>query len=187
MKPIFTLAWLLSLVSASVAAVPVSVPEPVPQPGKPVVSPTERAMAAENSRVDRANRDLIGRLSTASRTRDPFGLGMTEDLIVTPLAKELSGATENKIDGKPMPPLLSDVVRVLKITGLDAAKRQVFIGARTVRQGDQLKLRNKGFTFDVLVLDITPSSVVYEDTQTKNRAVVRLNIIPEIQAADPEF
>lgn len=173
-----SLSILLILSATCLAQNPPPNPATQAKPGVPPPTPEEKAVAAMQQRVDEQNRDRLARLSTTTRTRDPFGIGMTEDIEVKALAKELP----NELKAVAVP-TLDDALRSLRISGVDAEKRQAFVGARPLYEGETLTVRHKGASFSARILQVTARSIIWEDVKTGVRSIVRLSLIPNINPA----
>lgn len=119
--------------------------------------------------------------SVAGRARDPFGF--STKATIGPVEQQAgvdstAGKSTSQHAAIPQQEITAGMaVDTLPVVGVSAQRREFFVGARTVRQGDTVTLSYAGRTFLLKVISVESSEIVFEESDGR-KAVKALAIVP---------
>ena len=157
-------ATFLTLLLSSTVAV-ASEPTPVSAPHGEGPAPARFLSVAVDERIAEMKR----RLAIAERERGPFGLyqnpGKTP--VVSRSSKEIPKTT------------FRDFIKDIRISLINSREREFLVGARLFRLGQVFPVVRGGEQISVRVEAVGPSRVTFRNLQSGERAILRLDALPE--------
>ena len=110
---------------------------------------------------------MVPRLQGGMREQDPFGLPNSDAKVV-----------KNLVPQKPAISQFVIALQNLPIDGVNPERREFYVGARNIYEGDQISMNYKGQRFQAKVLHVKAGQVFMQDEFSGEKAVIELDIIP---------
>jgi len=121
-----------------------------------------------------------GHLFSHLRTTDPFGITIRGPFKGLPPVVEHPPEQPNLPTAAPAPtPTLELAVKALPIGGVDASRREILIGSRSVHEGDLLVLESQGRKWVVWVQSVEEHGVVFCDIDLQKHVLKPVGSAPK--------
>jgi len=160
------------------------------QQAQPTVTPAQldvlvnKDVAEFNKQVAEEIRRITPLLAMSGRSRDPFGISVSSNLVAEAPAiqrqKEAAVPAEEQAV-----PTASDAVQSLHVVGVNQVRGEFFVGSRVIKTGDTLTLMFASNRFKVQVRAVTYSEIQFDDLSGEKvgKIVLPLHIVPSLNPA----
>lgn len=151
----------------------------VPKPGEK--QPTGVAKLADriqNFGFLEYARKLVDRLDKKERTIDPFGMAMDPQQKGAELALVEEGPVA--AEDTAVKTTLQEAVSRFRVTGVYPNRKEVIVGAQSLRVGDNVVIKHGDFSFRLKLSKVEADSVELTDLETGETAGVSLGIVQAI-------
>ena len=130
--------------------------------------------ARAESLVEKASTaDILNRCSAQSRTVDPFGLSENPSGAALASAENVSPPSSDR-------ERFLQATQSLEIRGVTPRRGEIFVGARALRSGQVLRMRNGEGTIDLRLVRVSSTSVIFENCADSTRQAIALTIVPRM-------
>ena len=123
-------------------------------------------------------RKLVNKLDKKERKIDPFGMPMDPQQ----KGAELAYAVEAPSAEDVVKTTLQEAVSKFRVTGVYPNRKEVIVGAQSLRVGDHVVIKHRDVSFHLKLTKVVADSVELVDTETGEVAGVTLGIVQSIPA-----
>lgn len=111
--------------------------------------------------------EMRSKLPMAERKIGPFGMSQNPNVQVA-----------QKSNKKLKPGAFRNVIKAIKINAVVASENKFIIGSREFRAGDALRVIRGQRQFNLKIITVRPSRIVFKDIDTGEQVVRNLNALP---------
>ena len=114
-------------------------------------------------------RVLVEKLEGRKREVDPFGTAMDPEKELAELVVE---SAEPEVEEPKVKTSLEEALSKFHVTGIFPGRREIMIGAQTLKQGDRLLIKHQTVSFQLEIAGIDSKEVRLKDVETGELATV---------------
>ena len=114
-------------------------------------------------------RKLVEKLESRDREVDPFGMAMDPE---QELADIVVQSVDEETEEEKVKTSLEEALSKFQVTGIFPGRKEIMIGAQTLRVGDRLLIKHQGAVFHLAIAGIDSKKVSLQDTETGEHASV---------------